>query len=271
MADVHRPVDPHASFPELEQRVLVRWRERDVFRESMRRREAGPRWTVYEGPPTANGAPGFHHVLARVFKDIFPRHRTMTGHYVERRAGWDCHGLPVELAVEAELGFDSKSDIEAYGIAAFNERCRESVLSHIAEFDALTERIGYWVDLEHPYRTLDPSYVESVWWALKTIHDKGLLLERSKVVPYCPRDQVTLSSHELGQPGAYRDVVDPSVYVRLPVLAPAEPLRDGDELVVWTTTPWTLVSNAAVAINPELEYVRARVGEARVRGRRRAV
>jgi isoleucyl-tRNA synthetase len=261
MTAVHRPVDSRASFPALEEQVLARWRERDVFRESLRRREGSPAWTFYEGPPTANGAPGFHHVLARVFKDIFPRHRTMTGHYVERKAGWDCHGLPVELAVEAELGFESKNDIEQYGIAAFNERCRESVLSHIAEFDALTERIGYWVDLEHPYRTLDSSYIESVWWALKTIHDKGLLFERSKVVPYCPRDQVTLSSHELGQPGAYRDVVDVSAYVRLAVVERQGPVVDGDELVVWTTTPWTLVSNAAVAVNPDLEYVRARVDD----------
>jgi isoleucyl-tRNA synthetase len=259
MATIHRPVDTRASFPALEEDVLVRWRERDVFAESLRRREGGPRWTFYEGPPTANGAPGFHHVLARVFKDIFPRHRAMKGHYVERKAGWDCHGLPVELAVEKELGFDTKSDIEAYGIAAFNERCREKVLRHIAEFDALTERIGYWVDLERPYRTLDPSYIESVWWALAQIHEKGLLYERAKVVPYCPRDQVTLSSHELGQPGAYRDVVDASVYVRLPVRDAAAPLHAGDELVVWTTTPWTLVSNAAVAVNPELTYVRARV------------
>jgi isoleucyl-tRNA synthetase len=266
MSTSHRPVDPRASFPEVEESVLARWRERDVFAQSLRRREGSPSWSFYEGPPTANGAPGFHHVLARVFKDIFPRYRTMTGHYVERKAGWDCHGLPVEIAVENELGFDSKTDIEHYGIAAFNERCRESVLSHIAEFNELTERIGYWVDLEHPYRTLDPTYIESVWWALKTIHEKGLLYEHHKVVPYCPRDQVTLSSHELGQPGAYRDVVDPSVYVRLPVTGElaGTPLEPGDELVVWTTTPWTLVSNAAVAVNPELEYVRARTADGRV-------
>jgi isoleucyl-tRNA synthetase len=262
----HRPVDPHPSFPELEQRVLERWRERDVFAESLRRREGGPVWSFNEGPPTANGAPGFHHVLARVFKDIFPRYRTMTGHFVERKGGWDCHGLPVELAVEAELGFDSKTDIEEYGIAEFNARCRESVLSHIAEFNELTERIGYWVDLDDAYRTLDTTYVESVWWALKTIHEKGLLQEKHKVVPYCPRDQVTLSSHELGQPGAYRDVIDRSVFVRLPVIERRSdsPLQDGDELVVWTTTPWTLVSNAAVAVSPELRYVRARTPDQHV-------
>jgi isoleucyl-tRNA synthetase len=199
-----------------------------------------------------------------VFKDIFPRHRTMTGHHVERKGGWDCHGLPVEIAVEKELGLESKTEIESFGIAEFNARCHASVLTHIDEFNALTERIGYWVDLEHAYRTLDGEYVESVWWALKTIHEKGLLFEKRKVVPYCPRDQVTLSSHELGQPGAYRDVVDPSVFVRLAVNEGHGPLQIGDELIVWTTTPWTLVSNAAVAVNPELTYVRARTPDGHV-------
>jgi isoleucyl-tRNA synthetase len=259
-----RPVDPRASFPELEERVLERWRERDVFAESVRRRSGAPQWGFYEGPPTANGNPATHHVLSRVFKDIFPRYRTMTGHYVERKGGWDCHGLPVELALEAELGFTSKDDIERFGIAEFNARCREKVLSHVAEWNRLTERIGFWVDLDDAYRTLDPGYVESVWWALKTIHEKGLLYEKLKVVPYCPRDQVTLSSHELGQPGAYQDVADPSVYVRLPVTDPRGPTHAGDELLVWTTTPWTLVSNAAVAVNPKLDYVRARYDGGRV-------
>src|ERR1700758_746670 len=248
MSSPHRPVDSRASFPELEETVLERWRERDVFAESVRRRSGAPQWVCYEGPPTANGNPGTHHVLSRVFKDIFPRYRTMTGYYVERKGGWDCHGLPVELALEAELGFTSKDDIERYGIAEFNAKCREKVLSHVAEWNRLTERIGFWVDLDDAYRTLDPSYVESVWWALKTIHDKGLLYEKLKVVPYCPRCGTALSSHELGQPGVYQDVVDPSAYVILPSAR--------GKLVVWTTTPWTLVSNAAVAVDPELEYVR---------------
>ncbi|HEY2438062.1 MAG TPA: isoleucine--tRNA ligase, partial [Solirubrobacteraceae bacterium] len=254
----HRPVDPRASFPELEEQVLARWRERHVFQESIRRRAGAPQWGFYEGPPTANGDPGTHHVLSRVFKDIFPRFRTMTGHYVERKGGWDCHGLAVELAVEAELGMTSKEDIERYGIAEFNARCREKVLSHVEQWNRLTERIGFWIDLDEAYRTLDPAYIESVWWALKTINDKGLLYEKLKVVPYCPRDQVTLSSHELGQPDVYQDVIDPSVYVRLPVTQPAGKAQAGDELLVWTTTPWTLVSNAAVAVDPELAYVRAR-------------
>ncbi len=257
----HSPVDPKASFPELELEVLERWRERKVFTESIRRREGAAPWGFYEGPPTANGPPAFHHVLARVFKDIFPRYKTMCGFYVERKGGWDCHGLPVELAVEAELGFKSKDDIERFGIAEFNARCRESVLSHVEDWNRLTERIGFWLDLDDAYRTMDPDYVESVWWALKTIHDRGLLYEKLKVVPYCPRDQVTLSSHELGQPGAYRDVIDPSVYVRLPVREPSAPLQAGDELLVWTTTPWTLVSNAAVAVDPDLTYARARTAD----------
>ena len=257
----HRPVQPRPSFPDLELEVLERWRDREVFTESVRRRQGAPPWGFYEGPPTANGPPAFHHVLARVFKDIFPRYKTMCGFYVERKGGWDCHGLPVELALEAELGFKSKDDIERFGIAEFNARCREKVLSHVEDWNRLTERIGFWLDLDDAYRTLDPEYVESVWWALKTIHDRGLLYEKLKVVPYCPRDQVTLSSHELGQPGAYREVIDPSVYVRLPVRDARAPLDPGDELLVWTTTPWTLVSNAAVAVDPELTYARARTSE----------
>jgi len=238
--------------------VLERWRERDVFAESLRRREGSEPWGFYEGPPTANGPPGSHHVLARVFKDIFPRYKTMRGYYVPRKGGWDCHGLPVELAVEEELGFASKSDIESFGIAEFNACCRESVLSFVDDWNRLTERIGFWLDLEHAYRTLDPDYIESVWWALKSIYDNGLLYEKLKVVPYCPRDQVTLSSHELGQPDVYQEVLDPSVYVRLPVREPRPALQPGDELLIWTTTPWTLVSNAAVAVDEELPYVRAR-------------
>ncbi len=241
--------------------MLERWRERNVFAESVRRRYGSPEWGFYEGPPTANGSPGTHHVLARVFKDIFPRYRTMRGYYVERKGGWDCHGLPVELAVEAELGFASKDDIERYGIAEFNERCRQKVLSHVEDWNQLTERIGFWIDLEDAYKTLDPQYIESVWWALKTIHERGLLFEKLKVVPYCTRDGTTLSSHELGQPDVYRDVHDPSVYVRFPVLEDHGPARREDALLVWTTTPWTLVSNAAIAVDPDLTYVRARSGE----------
>jgi len=252
----HRPVDPQLALPELELEVLARWRERDVFAESLRRRADAEPWVFYEGPPTANGPPGSHHVLARVFKDIYPRYKTMRGHRVERKGGWDCHGLPVEIAVEQELGITSKDQIEAYGIAAFNARCRESVFAYVEEWKRLTERIGFWIDLDDAYRTLDESYIESVWWALRQIYDKGLLYEGHKVVPYCPRCGTALSSHEVAL--GYRDVTDPSIYVRLPVRGGAGPLAADSELLVWTTTPWTLVSNAAVAVDPEMTYVRAR-------------
>jgi isoleucyl-tRNA synthetase len=209
------PVDPAQSFPELEEQVLERWRERDVFHESIRRRQGAPRFVFYEGPPTANGRPGAHHVLSRVFKDVFPRFKTMRGHLVERKAGWDCHGLPVELEVERELGIASKEDIERFGIAEFNQRCRESVLRYIDEWNELTERIGFWIDTGDAYFTLDDSYIESVWWSLKQVWDKGLLTESHKVVPYCTRDGTALSSHEVAL--GYRDVIDPSLYVRFPL------------------------------------------------------
>ena len=193
----HRPVDSAQSFPELEQRVLERWRERDVFHESIRRREGAPPFVFYEGPPTANGRPGSHHVLSRVFKDVFPRYRTMTGHFVPRKGGWDCHGLPVELEIEKELGFTNKHDIERYGIAEFNAKCRESVLRYIDEWNELTERIGFWVDTDDAYYTLSNDYIESVWWSLKRVFDQGLLTEGHRVVPYCPRCGTALSSHEV--------------------------------------------------------------------------
>jgi isoleucyl-tRNA synthetase len=253
-----RSLPANVSFPKLEEGVLERWRERDVFRESIRRREDAPPWVFYEGPPTANGRPASHHVLSRVFKDVFPRYKTMQGHLVERKGGWDCHGLPVEIAVEQKLGFSSKEDIERYGIAEFNAQCRESVFEFLEDWTALTERIGYWVDVEHPYRTLDPTYVESVWWALRQLWDKNLLYEGHKVVPYCTRCGTALSSHEVAQ--GYEDVEDPSVFVRFPVTEPAGALRAGDVLLVWTTTPWTLVSNAAVAVDPDLTYVRTADG-----------
>src|SRR4051794_9517727 len=247
------PVDPNENFVALEERVLQRWRERDVFRESLRRRADGPPWVFYEGPPTANGRPGAHHVLSRVFKDIYPRYRTMRGYRVDRKGGWDTHGLPVEIAVEQKLGLTTKADIEKIGIAEFNRLCRESVFEYVEEWNRLTERIGFWLDLDDAYRTLDDTYIESVWWALRQIYDKGLLYEGHRVVPYCPRDETALSSHEVSL--GYQDVADPSVYVKLPVAG-----RD-ESLLVWTTTPWTLVSNAAVAAHPDLTYVRARLDD----------
>jgi isoleucyl-tRNA synthetase len=248
-----REVDPRRELPAMEQDVLKRWRERDVFAASLAAREGAPEWVFYEGPPTANGPPGSHHVLSRVFKDIYPRFQTMRGYRVERKGGWDCHGLPVEIAVEAKLGIKSKAEIEQYGIGRFNAECRDSVFAFLEEWDRLTERIGFWLDLEHAYRTLDESYMESVWWALSQINERGLLYEGHKVVPYCPRCETTLSSHEVAQ--GYRDVVDPSVFLKLPVLG------QDDKLLVWTTTPWTLPGNVAVAVSPRATYARVRAGE----------
>ncbi|HEV3283810.1 MAG TPA: isoleucine--tRNA ligase, partial [Solirubrobacteraceae bacterium] len=246
-------VDPRQELPVLELDVLRRWRERDVFAESLRRREGADQWVFYEGPPTANGPPGTHHVLSRVFKDIYPRFQTMRGYRVERKGGWDCHGLPVELAVEEKLGITSKAEIEErIGIEQFNAACRESVFAYLEEWNRLTERIGFWIDLEHAYRTLDETYIESVWWAISQIAERGLLYEGHKVVPYCPRCETTLSSHEVAL--GYEDVVDPSVYLKLEVSGREE------RLLVWTTTPWTLPGNVAVAVSPSATYVTVRVG-----------
>ncbi|SNQ47563.1 Isoleucine--tRNA ligase [Frankia canadensis] len=255
----YAPLPAQVDLPALERETLARWRDTKVFHRSLEASAERPLWVFYEGPPTANGKPGAHHVEARVFKDLFPRYRTMKGFHVPRRAGWDCHGLPVELAVEKELGFTSKNDIEDYGIAEFNARCRESVLRHVADFSAMTERMGYWVDLDGAYRTMDTSYIESVWWSLKQIFDKGLLVEDFRVTPYCPRDETPLSDHEVSQ--GYADVDDPSVYVRFPLVADSLGLAErGAELLVWTTTPWTLVSNTAVAVHPDVEYALVRAG-----------
>jgi isoleucyl-tRNA synthetase len=253
-----RALPPHVDLPAAEREVLQRWRDRKVFQRSLEKTAGGPTWMFYEGPPTANGMPGTHHVEARVFKDVFPRFKTMKGFHVPRKAGWDCHGLPVEIAVEQELGFSGKQDIERYGVAEFNARCRESVKRHVDAFTVMTERMGYWVDLADAYWTMDPEYIESVWWALKVIWDRGLLVEDHRVTPYCPRCGTGLSDHEVAQ--GYETVVDPSVYVRFPATSgPAA--EHGADLLVWTTTPWTLVSNTAVAVHPDVQYVVARTGE----------
>jgi isoleucyl-tRNA synthetase len=252
---------PVVDLPAIEREVLARWREASLFERSLKQTSAGLPWTFYEGPPTANGMPGVHHVEARVFKDLFPRFKTMQGFHVPRQGGWDCHGLPVEVAVEQELGLSGKKEIEAYGIAEFNARCRESVLRHVDAFEALTERMGYWVDLPHAYRTMDSDYIESVWWSLKVIFDRGLLIRDYRISPYCPRCETPLSDHEMGQPDVYRTVSDPSVTVRFPLLTVPEganPQLSGADLLVWTTTPWTLVSNTAVAVHPDETYAVAR-------------
>ncbi|MEI8002136.1 MAG: isoleucine--tRNA ligase [Actinomycetes bacterium] len=246
------PVDRTLDLPALETSVLARWAADDTFAESLRRREGAEPWVFYEGPPTANGRPGIHHVWARLFKDLYPRFHTMRGRYVARKGGWDCHGLPVEVEVEKELGFSGKQQIEAFGIEAFNRRCRESVQRYVGDFESLTTRIGMWLDITDAYSTMSNDFVESVWWAFSEMWRNGDIEEGFKVVPYCGRCGTALSSHELGQPGAYRDVTEESVYVRFPVV-------DAEfDLLVWTTTPWTLPANTAVAVGPDLNYVRVR-------------
>jgi len=253
---MYNPVNSRVSFPRLEEEIRSWWKENNVFEKSVTSREGGPRFVLYEGPPTANGNPGIHHVLARTFKDVIPRYKTMKGYYAPRIAGWDTHGLPVELEVEKELGFSGKEQIEEFGIAEFNARCRESVFRYLKEWNELTERIGYWVDLEHPYITMENSYIESVWWAIKQMWDKGLVYKGYRVTPHCPRCGTSLSSHEVAL-GYKDDTVDPSIYIKFEVLdnsrleiAPDKPLY----LLAWTTTPWTLPGNTALAVNREAEY-----------------
>jgi isoleucyl-tRNA synthetase len=246
------PVDPKVSFPKLERGIMTFWKDADVFRRSLEARRDAPLWMFYEGPPTANGKPGVHHVEPRTFKDVYPRFKTMTGHLVPRKGGWDCHGLPVELEVEKEIGTTGKRDIEAFGIAAFNDRCRESVKRYVGEFERLTERIGYWVDLDGAYWTMNTEYIESVWWSLKSLFDRGLLQEADKVTAYCPRCGTALSDAEVAL--GYRTVEDPSVFLRFPIVEAADPSLVGASLLVWTTTPWTLPSNAGAAVDARATY-----------------
>ncbi|MBK9741317.1 MAG: isoleucine--tRNA ligase [Actinobacteria bacterium] len=258
---MYRAVPAQIDLPAMEHEVLRMWDEEQVFAASVAQSAGRPTWVFYEGPPTANGTPGTHHVEARAFKDVFPRYRTMKGYSVPRQAGWDCHGLPVELAVEKELGFTGKGDIEEFGVAEFNARCRESVLRHVDEFSDMTRRMGYWVDMDRAYWTMDKDYVQSVWWSLKQIFDKGLLVQDHRVAPYCPRCGTGLSDHELAQ--GYETVVDPSVYVRFPVAEDTDLATEfpGVALLVWTTTPWTLVSNTAVAVKPDAVYAVVRTSD----------
>ncbi|MDR2973633.1 MAG: class I tRNA ligase family protein, partial [Propionibacteriaceae bacterium] len=248
-------VPPQINLSDMEHDILTLWAERDTFARTLDRPDA-PTWTFYEGPPTANGVPGTHHIEARAFKDVFPRFKTMQGFRVPRKAGWDCHGLPVEIAVEKELGFNGKPDIEEYGIREFNEKCRESVSRYVDMWRELTTRMGYWVNLDEAYWTMSTPYVQSVWWALKQIHAKGLLVEDYRVAPYCPRCGTTLSDHELAQ--GYEEDAVTTVYVRLPLIS--GPWAGEASLLVWTTTPWTLISNTAAAVHPDVTYVAASNG-----------
>jgi isoleucyl-tRNA synthetase len=243
-----KAVTPKVDIQKLEREQLNFWRENRIFERTMEDRKDGQPYVFYEGPPTANGRPGSHHVLARAFKDMFPRYQTMRGRYVLRKGGWDTHGLPVEIEVQKELGIQFKHEVEQYGVAEFNKKCRDSVFRYIADWEKLTERIGFWVSLDDAYVTFTNDYIESVWWLLKQLWEKNLLYKGLKVIPYCPECGTPLSSHEVSL--GYEEVADPSVFVRFPVKD-----KPGTYLLAWTTTPWTLPSNVALAVGENVEYV----------------
>ncbi|WP_309573232.1 isoleucine--tRNA ligase [Deinococcus sp.] len=252
-----QPVEGNPSFPKMEETVLKWWQAERIFERSLEQTAGGEPYTFYEGPPTANGVPGIHHVESRSLKDLFPRFKTMQGRYVARKAGWDTHGLPVEIATEKKLGLASKREVEAYGIDKFNAQCRETVFEYEQEWRRFTERMAYWVNLDEPYMTLHPNYIESVWWSVKELDTKGLLYKGFRVAPYCPKDGTTLSNAEVSD--GYKDIQDPSIYVTFALRDPAAlGLDAGAAFLVWTTTPWTLPYNVGVALHPDFEYVAAR-------------
>src|SRR3989344_250886 len=244
-----KPVSSRATFPQLEEEILNRWESNNTFTKSVNQQKGKSRFIFYEGPPTANGKPGSHHVEARVFKDLIPRFKTMRGYYCERKGGWDCHGLPVELEVEKKLGISGKPQIEEYGVEKFCQLCRKSVFEYVEEWERLTERIGFWIDIKNSYATMNNDFIESAWWILKQSFDRGLLYEDYKVVPYCPRCGTSLSSHELAL-GYKDDVHDLSIYVKFKVRH-----QENTYLLAWTTTPWTLPGNVALAVHPTATYV----------------
>ncbi|TVQ68192.1 MAG: isoleucine--tRNA ligase, partial [Balneolaceae bacterium] len=240
------------AYPKTEVEILNWWKEAGIFKQSLDSRSDGIPFTFYEGPPTANGKPGIHHVMARTVKDLFCRYKTLKGYRVERKGGWDTHGLPVEIEIEKELGLEGRAQVEEYGLAEYNARCRESVLKYKDLWDKLTLRMGYWVDLENPYITFKNEYIESVWWAFRELFDKDLVYKGYKIQWYSPGSGTVLSSHEVSL--GYKETQDPSIYVKFPL--------EADENVfflAWTTTPWTIISNMALAVNPKLEYVKIRV------------
>jgi isoleucyl-tRNA synthetase len=244
-----KPVSPKLEVAAMEAEILKFWKKQEIFKKTTEKNEGGKEYVFYEGPPTANGKPGVHHVLARAFKDMFPRYKIMRGYHVSRRGGWDTHGLPVEVEVEKKLGFTNKQQIEDYGVDKFNELCRNSVFTYIQDWERLTDRIAFWVDLKTAYVTFTDDYIESVWWILKTFWDKDLLYQGYKVVPYCPRCGTPLSDHEVNQ--GYKDIDEPSVFVRMPLVD-----EEGTSFLVWTTTPWTLPANVAIAVGADVEYVK---------------
>ncbi len=242
------------NYPEIEKEILKFWKENKIFEKSVETRDENKTFTFYEGPPTANGKPGIHHVMARTLKDMACRYKTLKGYRVYRKAGWDTHGLPVEIEVEKQLGIKNKSEIPEYGVDKYNKACYNSVFTYKDLWEEMTERMGYWIDLENPYITCDTNYIESVWWALKTLFDKGLIYKDYKIVPQCPRSETVLSSHELAL--GYKETKDPSVYVLMKITD--EDFTKGEDVyfLVWTTTPWTLISNVALAVGSDIDYVK---------------
>ena len=248
-----KKVDTNLSFREREAETLRFWNEKGIFEESVREREGAPSFTFYDGPPTANGKPHIGHVLTRVIKDMIPRYRTMKGYEVIRKAGCDTHGLPVELEVEKLLGLDGKEQIEKYGLDPFIGKCKESVWKYKGMWEDFSDRVGFWADMNDPYVTYHDSFIESEWWALKKIFDKGLLYKGFKIVPYCPRCGTPLSSHEVAQ--GYKTVKERSAVVRFRVKS------EDAYLLAWTTTPWTLPSNVALCVNPKETYVKVKAAD----------
>jgi len=241
---MYTKVPTSLNFVDREKEILQFWKENHIFEKSCELRKGRPAYTFYDGPPTANGKPHIGHILTRAMKDIIPRYRTMKGYDVLRKAGWDTHGLPVELEVEKMLGLDGKKQIEAYGVEPFIAKCKESVWKYKTEWEQMSDRVGYWADMEHPYVTYEDNYIESEWWALKTIYEKGLLYKGHKVVPYCPRCGTALASHEVAQ--GYKDVKEISATVRFKC-------TDEDaSYLAWTTTPWTLPSNVCLCVNANI-------------------
>lgn len=263
---MYESVDPKVNFPEQEEKVLKFWEKNDIFKKSISQREGAPEYVFYDGPPFATGLPHFGHFLPSTIKDIIPRYQTMKGKKVERRFGWDCHGLPVENLIEKELGLNSKTDIEKYGVDKFNEACRSSVLRYTKEWQETITRLGRWVDFEHDYKTMNPDYMESIWWVFKSLWDKGLIYEGHYILPTCPRCATPLSNHELAQ-GGYKDVHDPAITIRFKVTEAGPKAKDPDMangctyLLAWTTTPWTLPSNLGLTMGPDIDYVKVHDGD----------
>ncbi|MDC7223906.1 MAG: class I tRNA ligase family protein, partial [Spirochaetales bacterium] len=252
---MYKTVDPRVNFPAMEESILKFWEDEKIFEKSLETRKDNEDFVFYDGPPFATGLPHYGHILAGTIKDVIPRYQTMKGKHVSRRFGWDCHGLPVEYEMEKQLGISGKTEIEKYGVANFNEMCRSIVLRYTNEWKNVITRTGRWVDFENDYKTMEPDYMESIWWVVKKLWEKDLVYEGHYILPYCPRCSTVLSNHELNL-GGYKDVHDPAITVRFKVKD-----QDNTYLLAWTTTPWTLPSNLALCMGPEIDYVKIKDGE----------